>query len=320
MQLKHYPKIPTLNSAVMNRFYNHSKTKEIDWLVTEFIDGDHMALYADHKTKEFRIATRNRFLDNHDSYSCTGDISHLYKEWALTLSGKENTPIIVYGKAVGGTYNNHYKGIPIKTVCEYLDFNEFIIHDIMLPGLGFVGLDTLEKIAADCAVRTAPILYHGVYSNACGFPEDKLSAVPFMCGMEPKYDNEMKGIVIRPLYDLTHGLDRVIMKKLNRKYIGRKPEVKKETLLTDTLVEIAVYIDSTAMRLRTLDSVIAESGSFTYEDVKKVSGKFVLASLDKVSYVKYNLLDRIEKHLVHKELNRIAEDRLRTLLRLGSAA
>lgn len=320
MQLKHYPKIPTLNTMLMNRFSHHPQTKNVDWLVTEFIDGDHMALYADAKIKEFKVATRNRFLERHDSYSCVGDIYHLYKDWAMTFSGKENTPVVVYGKAVGGGYDNIYKGVPIQTVCEYLEFNEFIIHDIMLPGKGFIGLDMLEKVSTDYTLRTAPILYYGDYVKCCGYPEDRLSAVPFMCGQDPLYDNEMKGIVIRPLHDLTHGIERVILKKLNRKYIGKKPEPRKETVLTDTLVEIAAYIDSEAMRLHVLDAVINATGLFTYTDVKKIAGRLVLSTLDKVNYIKYNMLNRTEKHLVHKELNKIAEDKLRTLLRLGSAA
>lgn len=319
MQLVHYPKIPTVSEFLMKRFHSHPRTKLNDWCVTEFIDGDHLALYGDFKNKEFKMATRNKFITPDMNYSAAGEMGLLYKDLAMNMSSKEQTPVVVFGKCVGGHYNGKQAGIPIKTVCEYTQFNELIIHDIYLPKGGFIGLDILENIAELQFLKTAPIIYQGNYAAACGFPENSLSAVPFTSGEKVLFDNEMKGIVIRPIYDLTSGKDRVIMKKLNRKYIG-KQDKRKDPELTDTLVEIAAYIDNQGQQLHVLDAVIAAYGTYGYSEIKRVSGRYVTSLLDKVTYLKYNMLDKAGKHLVHKELNRIAEDRLLHLLRMGSAA
>lgn len=320
MQLVPYPKISPLNTSIMNRFSEHPQAKACDWVVTEFIDGDHLAMYADYKTKEFKLATRNKFIQSYMNYSCSAEIGELYKDSLLKLSDKEDSPIVVFGKLIGGHYANKTAEIFIKTVCEYGQFNDVIIHDIYIPKIGFIGLDVLEQLGETYTFRTAPILYHGEYVHCCGFPENSLSAVPFMVGEKPLFDNEMKGIVIRPVYDMFMRKDRMLMKKLNRRYIGKLDMKKKKPELTNTLTDIAAYMHNESMQLGVLNKIITEYGEFNYVEVKRVAGRYVANTIDKVPYIKYNMLDKLGKHLVHKELARIAEDKLREIVRLKNVA
>lgn len=319
MILKRYDCVPRVNDILMARFRRHPRASAMHWAVMELIDGDHVALYYNYTTKEFKVSARNKFVFESDNYSCSKEIISLYKEWVVLMGEVEKSDIVVYGKAVGGQYKKSGTGVSIKTVCSYMEDNGFIIHDIHING-SFVDVMKLQTIAKDNMLTVAPLLYTGTMNKCFGYPENGLSAIPFMLDLPADYENEMKGIIIRPIYNLTDGAQRIIMKKLNRAYIGWTEKKKPSPVITESLIDVALWMDNAAMRMTLMDAILFAVGDVTTGDVKRVAGRYVSTCIEKINYVKYNILHKEEKRLVHKHLNKLAEERIQNFIRKDSAA
>lgn len=319
MKFIQYPKIQPINDLALQRYRTDFQTLQNDWYVTEMIDGLHLALYADMATGFFRAACRKRFLHEHDNYGVWKDIVKTHKAWVQSLSHKLNCPIIIYGKMTGGIYKGESKGTIIKSVCEYSTDNEYFIHDIMLPS-GFLSREELKESTDSVAVSPVPVIFKGTFAKANTYPENKLSLVPFLNYLDASYANEMKGIVIRPNCDLYNDKERMILKKINRTYVGSNRHIRaRKTEITPTITNIAVYMENQATQKSMMDIAINHMGAFEEYDIPKLVGRYVSYLLDHVTYIKYNMLTKPQKHMVRKELNRLATKKLNNLL-LGNVA
>lgn len=319
MMLQKYHKIVNINSHVLSKFRGVTNTHKCDWAVTEMVDGDHLAFYADKATNFFKASTRKRFLKDSDIYSVWKETVELHKEWIMAVSQKLDSPIIVYGKLIGGSYKGKSKGCKIKTVAQYCTHNDFVIHDIKVKG-NFIAMHELENLARTYQLTIAPILWKGAFNKVQGFPENRLSAIPFLYELPVIWTNEMKGVVMRPIYAMHVGCNQLIMKKLNRDYIQQRTHVYVPVTLTELLMEVAEDMIEEAERLTLLTKVITANNGYSYNDIDKLTGKFVKLVLDKVIIVKYNALTNKERSLVHKELNKYAKVELASMLKSGSEA
>lgn len=312
----YFTKIQKVNDIITATYTKHHQAKFADWYVTELVDGQHLALYANHSTNEFQVANRARFLDlAHEEdrdYACIDAIIPLYKEAMMQLSKRKRSPITFFGVVTGGRYAGTYKGTVIDTVCDYMDYNDFIIHDVKIAS-SYLGIMALEKLAQDAVLNIAPVLYKGKLQEAYCYPENLLSAVPFMSqfDMPIVFNNEMKGVVIRPSYDITIDNRRAIIKKINPKYLTSDVVIVSNA----TLMEIANYIDGEAEKLGVMSAVINAIGNVGYGQVDKVAGRYVSTAVDKVSYIKYTLLEKKQRKVVNKELSKLAKDKLLAILR-----
>lgn len=319
MMLQKYSKIETLNASILSKFRIAPNSHKCDWIVTEMIDGDHLALYGDYDTGFFKASTRKRFLKDLDVYSAWKDTVDLHKNWVMLLSQQLRSPVIVYGKMTGGHYRGKHRDTLINTVAEYSLQNDYIIHDIKVKG-GFIAAHELENVSHTHVLTVAPVLWKGSFNKVIGFPENRLSAVPFLYELPVQWDNEMKGIIMRPIYDMNVGSTRLIMKKLNRKYKEKGYSHYKPVILTEALTKIAVdmYIEACSKKL--LDAVLIAQGGYRYNEIDRVTGKYVKLLLDKVNHLKYNLLTNKERSLIHKELNGLCKEQLLRLYRKGEEA
>jgi hypothetical protein len=317
---EYYDKIEPVNDVNVNKYRTETRTYGQKWRVLEQVDGDHLALYADAKNEVYRAATRHRFLNEKDYHSDWLNQAKLNHRWLMALSASMERPLITYGKMVGGMYKGKSLGKHIKTVCEYCPQNEYILHDIKVKE-GFLSQNEVKLLADKFHLGTAPILYEGQFSKAICYPENKLSMIPFMFSQDPIYTNQMKGIIIRPVYDMClNGTSKhMLLKKLNRSYIGKSLITVTKPVLTSIIIEIAQYMDNEAMKLNLLDKVIIEGVAFSSADIGKITGQYTQSVIDTVRYLKYNMLLKEERKLVHLELNRIIAKRLTMLLSTKAA-
>lgn len=309
---KMYPQIEVANDLVAHKIRSHPDTLNVSWAVTEFIDGDHLAIYANHKHNEFKASARAKEINiSSTTYSDAKDVIKMHRDWLMEFSRELGSAVTIYGKMVGGHYGTDTKrGIWISSACEYMPTNDYIIHDIKVPA-GYIGLTELEQIGKKYLLTTVPVLFRGKFASANCYPEDNLSMVPFIKKLPVNYDNEMRGIVIRPIVDLYINNKLVIVKRMNRKYSATSA---KPLTINETLIDIAQYMDAQAMLSNVFDAALVECGSWGKNDISRVAGKYVQILLDNVTYIKYSFLKKNEKNLVHKELNSIALQRLRKLI------
>lgn len=318
--LEYYHKINRVNDLLLAAYRFEPKVTGTKWMVTELLDGDHLALYADYAKNIYKAASRNRFVYEDDHYGAANEIAFNHKAWLMEFSKSMQQPVVVYGTVIGGSYYGNAQGIPIIGKVQYSPINEFFIHDVKL-NYGFVPYGRLELMAQRFGLDLAPPLYEGSFSTAICYPENKLSYVPFMRNLKPNYKNEMKGIVVRPVVSIVDKYNKpFILKKLNRKLddsriIGPKPKLH----LTETLNDIAEHIMNEAMLENILDYTLTEIGAFDLADLSRVAGVFVQNILNNVAYVKYTLATNKEKNLINKELHRLAVHNINAILNKDAA-
>lgn len=310
-----YAKIESISDSLRNSYNSCENSHKCDWYASEMIDGAHLALYSDASSNTIRAATRKRFLNDKDIYYNFKEHIALHKDWLHELSKMLNQPIIVYGKIAGGKYGKQGMGVHVPSVCEYSIHNDFIIHDVKTPN-GFIACHELESLAKKYLLTLAPKLYVGSFAKIWSFPENNLSVIPFEHDLPVNLKNEMKGIVVRPIYSMLCYNKRIIAKKLNRKYIGKNITINKEVpVLTKELKEIAEYINNIALTLNIVDAVISINGGFNYGEIDKLAGKCTQKAIERIAYDRYKLLDADRKNLVNKELNNLAKEQLLAIWR-----
>lgn len=319
MKLEVFDRIEDATDALIEGFKVEKRSLYMDWAVEEFLDGTHLAIYVDGKNKEFKISYRSKFI-NEQAYD-TGwkEVVRLYKSMYLEMSSALKVPVIIYGKLLGGRYGKTKMGHEIRTVCDYTPYNEFFVHDIKLPH-GFMSVREREQTAEKYAIHTAPILYMGNIDKAIAYPNNKLSVIPFISSQTVMKDNEMRGTVIRPAFNLPVGGTgkRYITKRVNTRYVIYMP--RKDATKHSVLVGIAQDLSIAATVEKLLDETIAEVGGYDRDTISVMAAKYVQNIVDIIPNVKYDLLNEEEQNEVKKQLNRMALTHLDTLLRIGRAA
>lgn len=318
MNFDYYPSIDNINDSLRTRYVSSNMPIKCDWYITEMLDGAHLALYANHKEGFFAAASRNKFLSDTDSYYNYKETAALHKTWVMALSKLVKSPITVYGTMIGGKYKNQSLGTKINSVCEYMPHNDFVVHDIKMIG-GFISGKELITCSQRHTFTLAPILYHGNFSKVWNYPENNLSAVPFLQELPIKLSNEMKGIVVRPIFSLKAHHSFMIAKKLNRKYIGKKEDAT-PLIVTDLLVEIADEMENKATKLCILDAIMIACEGFDFAEINKIAGRYAQRIISQVDNLEYNALTLNEKYLVNRELNRIAKEKLTMFYRFNKQA
>lgn len=318
MQFKKYESVPDLIEGNIHSYTLNNNLNKLNWYVTELIDGDPLALYCDAKKGVYKGATKYRFLEDNENYSCAQLILELYKDFAFKFSELKKAPVIFYGMLMGGKYGDKKKGAHhVPTACEYAAYNDFIVHDIVINNV-FIDLSELEKIAVKHTLNIAPVLYKGHADKCFNFPANLLSAVPFTTKLPTNYTNEMLGVVVRPSVEVTIGDFRVLSKKRNKLYV-RTTKVNETKILEGinmtTIDNIAIEMENQAVNINVMGALSGFSNEFNQANINYLTGKYVKALLDKVIYHKYSLLTSDEKHLVHKELNNLARPKIIAIVR-----
>ena len=317
-----YPNIEDINDQVRNRYYNCENSHKCDWYVSELIDGVPFIFYTDYKTKEVKVGNGKAFLKKDDNYYDWDEVLKLHREWLIDASTQYQQDLIVYGKLVGGKYKDQKLGVHIPSVCEYAVHNDFVVHDVQNTD-GFASLMDLEIIADKNILTMAPVLFKGSFIKSWCFPENNLSALSFQYELPINFKNQMKGIVVRPLYHMLCQNKMIIAKKLNKMYtnvIGSHDtdDRKKEVPLTDLEIkQIASFIFNISTNMNLIDIVISVNGGFNHGEIDKLSGKHTQLLLDKVNYIKYNLCSSKQQNEINIELNALAREKLLAIWRVS---
>lgn len=316
MKYRAYGTISDRTDALIDLFKEHPRANSVTWVVQELMDGYPVALYADHLFNSFQVSNGSKFLSVQDKDYGWGAVARLFRKVALDYSHEVKMPVIIYGTLLGGSYPNVRNfGPKIPSVCEYAPHQEFVVHDIRFAaGYGhFINMFQLQNFSSKYAIKLAPILYSGNFGAAIKYPDNKLSALPFMHKLAVLKDNQMKGIVIRPAVELEDSTQyRMIMKSVNPKYA-------KVSVCADRIREIAASMFEVSYTDETIESAFIESGSWSLADADRVAGLLVKKMLDTATHVQYSYLINGDQNLVNKELNRLVKEAVVKMLQTEAA-
>lgn len=307
IKFQEYSRIYDQTDTFIDQIELDKRIPLVQWCVLEKVWGAPIVFYANSKDGVFKTGNHNKFFEGNEDYYGWQEIAAKYRLAAMEMSKQVNNPIYVYGQIIGGKYRNEALGKLIQNKIQYHPFNDFLMHDIKLAQR-HLPLFSVKAFSRKHSIPMVPILYVGTYDDALWYPNNKLSAVPFMFEHSAIKDNNMQGIVMKPIQDMYRMDMRVIMKSLNKQYD------EKENVMSVELMRVVDFMADQGLTETRLDAAIMDVGSTIPTAIPKIAGKYVQLMFDNMNYLKYNILNKEQQKLVNKELNKIAFQKVAMLL------
>ena len=133
----------------------------------------------------------------------------------------------VYTKIYGGIYKHPEVDIipsatpliaNLKEYPEYIPMNDIIVYDMEVNG-SFLNFDIVRSICEEAGLDCGVELHRGLLNTFANKLDLELSKVPGKFGLPPIDNNEMYGIIVRPVQTLLDGTEnRLYLKKENKDY------------------------------------------------------------------------------------------------------
>lgn len=318
-----YPEIENSYQEGFVRTVKDNGFGNIPYLVTEKIHGSNSQVCYDVRTQEFKYGSRNRYLEDGETFYHVQDILARLKEDILLFSkglgddlaalGQKLVSVILFGEVFGGSYPHadvvkDRNALKVQKGVAYCPDNRWLAFDaaytiegsdrmFFLPGSKFLSLCYLSHIDTVPVLGLVPAL-----DVALGFSEDGPSRVYEKFGLPKLDDNIMEGIVFRPYFrDVWLGNHRVIFKKKGERF-KEKSRAKKDMApveapesVKQACGEISLYIN--ANRVSNVVSHIGEVGPKDVGKVIQLVAKDVLDDFRKDSDTLVKLEKKEEKQV-----------------------
>ena len=311
---------------------NGFASDDIEYIVTEKVHGTHLSLLSDRN--DVKVAKRTSIL-NDAELSKFYDADIMYdkykdniKELAKYIIDKyDANEVQIFGEHFGGIYNDETeKGYSkIQKEVQYIPFTDFIVFDILLKNNYkdvFMNWDEVKNLSNKFGLKIVPELFRGTFEEALEYPNEFITKVPELYGLEPIEGNICEGVVIKPLKDLRLPTgDRVILKNKNDKF-KEKGKVKKsknkavKTLTDDEkrrVQEITRYFEENRIQ-----NVLSKGDvKLDWKQFGKLSGLFFKDALE--DFIKdnpeFNELDKGTKKLIQRYAQVEAQDFVREFMK-----
>jgi len=240
LEFKKYSEIEnTYRQKEIERIYkNGFANKNIEYVVTEKVHGSNFSFITD--GKEVLVAKRTSVLSEEeiDKFFNAKLMLKKYRENVISLfnemfaGNEENKIIQIFGEHFGGIYGNvTEKGhVRVQKEVHYAPFNDFIIFDIRVKILNtafYLSWNKVKQLAQNNGFKIVPELFRGTFEEALNYPNNFITKVPELYGLEPIEGNIAEGTVIKPIENLYFRTgERVILKNKNDKF-KEKGKIKK---------------------------------------------------------------------------------------------
>lgn len=210
---------------------------DIEWCVTEKIDGTNFAFYV--YNEEIRAARRGDFLpkDPEEMKFFGNDAKIIfigYKDVILEAALNEfpkDTEVIFYGEMFGGKYN-HPDVDPVKGVRDingrvhYLPDVDFNVFDICVNG-NYINHDKVMEICKKYDIQTVPFLARGTFEEMIKYPNKFITKIPERYGLPEIEENYCEGVVLKPVEPMYLEETRVVLKNKNEFFSETEKKPKK---------------------------------------------------------------------------------------------
>lgn len=234
----------------------------------------------------------------------------------------------IFGEHFGGLYNSETKSgyTKIQKEVHYIPFTDFIVFDIMITynddTTKFLDWDEVKNLSENCGFKVVPELFRGTFEECLQHPNEFITKIPEIYGLEPIEGNVCEGVVLKPIEckRFSNG-DRVILKNKNDKFKekGKMKKIKsnKQIVITDEqrkwAEEITKYIEPNRLyNLFSKGEVKKDWNQFG-----KMVGLFFKDVLE--DFIKdnpeFNELEKNEKKIIQNLAKPIAQKITREVLR-----
>ena len=308
--------------------------KNIEYVVTEKVHGSNFSFITD--GKKVLVAKRTSVLTEEEipKFFNAKLMLEKYKENVISLFeelfGKEveeQKIVQIFGEHFGGVYGEKSEPghIRIQKEVHYAPFNDFIVFDIRVK-IGetefWLSWDKVKKIAENNGFKVVPELFRGTFEEALEYPNEFITKVPELYGLEPIKGNIAEGVVIKPIESLHFKTgERVILKNKNDKF-KEKGKIKKSKIKNQINLkpEQERWIDeiSKYFEVNRINTLLSKGDvQLDWKQFGKISGLFFQDALK--DFIKdnpeYNKLDKKEKKLIQRYAQVRASDFIRNYMK-----
>lgn len=245
-KFRKYPKIENAyKEAIIAAITNRGIDKKTLWNVFEKIDGSNFGFIVTKDGIDFMKRTSiikegDGFFDIHRVKKMyTDNCLELFQAIVHTKGFKGVEQIILYGELYGGIYPDHPVGKYINRNVFYSPNLEFIAFDLLLKikdtsGTAYERWLTYDEYSPFLEKAQIPYLkplMTGTFEEALQYPNDFVTTIPAMHGLEPTTTNNIvEGTVIKPTKDILLKNSKIMIKNKNNanQEIMSREDVKKK--------------------------------------------------------------------------------------------
>jgi len=315
-----------INKIIENGFAD----KNIEWVVTEKVDGSCFSFISD--GDNVQVAKRTSVLsENELSKFFDADIMlEKYKDKVLELTKYMQevynvSEVQIYGEHFGGIYGGEtIEGYSkIQKRVNYIPFTDFIVFDILLTSENkklFLDWNDVKYFSIKFGLKVVPELYRGTFEECLKYPNLFQTKIPEMYGLEYIENNIAEGVVIKPIKDLRFADgERVILKNKNDKF-KEKGKIKKSKIKTNLSPEQEKWIDeiSRYFEVNRINSLLSKGiAKLEWKQFGKLSGLFFKDALE--DFIKdnpnFNEIEKGQRKLIQKFAQNRANEFIRDFMK-----
>ncbi len=311
---------PSITNHYQGKFIDKVKLefpKEINepnWTVTEKLHGSNYSFWVDYYTSGsgyVRSAKRTDFIGEKEEFYNHQEVFGRLNRRIFKLAKKLTIDIVVFGELFGGNYDNVSKGKLVQRGVQYSPYNEFLCFDIARYKNGinetlefFSHQETLE-LCKEFNIPHVPVLFTGTLDQCLNFNNNFTTTIPKLYDLQDVENNICEGVVIKPNKPLfLKSGDRVIIKNKNEKFKEinhvRKSKIV-PTVFSNDILSVISLIHSGLTDNR-MDNIVSIHGDeLEFSEAMKL---LLIDAINDTCEVEYSKLDKDEKHVVNKYLNK----------------
>jgi len=283
------------------------------WVVLEKVHGTNLSFITN--GENVRAAKRTQVLGEGDNFYNSDKVLEKYSEnvknifWSLhkllNLPGIGLTQIQIFGEHFGGYYNGHKsQDKMIQKEVQYIPFTDFIVYDIKLyfdNETRYLDWNKVKELCKENYIPVVPELFRGSFEDCLKYPNDYITTIPELYGLESIEGNITEGNVIKTIQDIRIGKnrERAILKNKNEKFKekGRVKSKNKSTQITD---EQRKWVDEITKY---------------FEKNRLISGLFFKDAFEDFLKDNPNFIEEVEDKKVRKLIQNIAQSESKLFIR-----
>lgn len=314
--MKHteYSKIHNSYQGKLIDFIKQEFPKEVMepvWVVSEKVHGSNYSFWSDfyHQGHAYiKAGKRSGFILDDEKFFSHEQAFDRYSESVWLMSRKLKCDLVVFGELFGGYYDGVSRGKAVQKGVQYTPDNEFLAFDIARvrgETLTYVPHDEFETMCDEFNIPRVPTIFKGTLTEALSFINEFPTTIPELYGLHELKNNSCEGVVIKPikLLFLASG-ERVILKNKNDKFkeINNIPKHKGQaSVISEEILKVITAI-RTGITDNRMDNIVSKYGEDM--DFPKAMRLLLQDSVEDTCKEEYEKLEKKDRHIVHKTLDR----------------
>lgn len=274
-----YPKMKNMTPSLVNNI-----SSKCEWIIIEKIHGSNFSIMVNDNTITY--ARRNDILNDDENFYSYKETMNRYQNdikrvWDIMKSLYDDLEsLTIYGEYFGGYYNdNTIKQKPVQREVLYSNEYDFIPFDIKVNRKDrsyYIDWNLFNCIILMTDFNMLKPIMKGKLEEVIKYnPNDKLTTVPLIYGLEDIKGNNMEGVIVRPEVEMyTFKKERLMFKNKSDKF-SEKISIPK--IHEDIPEEIENYLNEfmSCLNRNRLNSVVSKELELTDEDFGRILSLFM---------------------------------------------